>query len=99
MPCCGNGDKHCCWVNGSPCKHLQENTVPGRRWACGLRVKYGNWDDVIASSEYHKDIVPVWGNPYDPNNLNCKDWPNGTQGKNRFRCRMFPDICTPEIPS
>lgn len=97
MPCCGNGNDHCCYVKGSPCKYLEENTVEGRRWACGLRRKYGNWDDVIASIEYQTDIVPVWGNPLeDPTVLNCKDWPNG-EGINRQICRMFPEICTPEV--
>ena len=37
--CHGNGEEHCCWVNGEVCEHLRENdprAADGRRWSCGL---------------------------------------------------------------
>lgn len=52
MACHGNADTHCCVVNGKTCDHIEENTVPGRRWACGLLRKYGTWAAMSASPEY-----------------------------------------------
>ena len=61
MPLCsGNSDDHCCYLNGSVCKHLEENTVPGRHWVCGLRRKLGGWDLVHSSQEYQRDVQPFW---------------------------------------
>lgn len=37
--CHGNGDDHCCYVDGQVCPHLSENdprATDGRRWSCGL---------------------------------------------------------------
>ena len=76
MPCLGQLDDHCCYVNGVACKHLEENTQVERRWTCGLMRKLNNWDDVIASSEYQTDVAPY----FDPKGMNCKDWPDGTSG-------------------
>lgn len=45
-----NGD-HCCYVRGEVCPYLVENRA-GRRYACGLLIKYGSWDKVNASPEY-----------------------------------------------
>ena len=81
MPCLGNRDDHCCWIKGTPCPHLEENTVEGRRWACGLRRKLGNWDDVITSPEYLADVAPH----FEPKGMNCRDWPDGTGG-NAYTC-------------
>lgn len=81
MPCFGNKSDHCCYVNGVDCKHLEENTMEGRRWVCGLRRKLGNWDDVISSKEYIKDVEPYFGII----GMNCKDWPDGT-GHNSGTC-------------
>jgi hypothetical protein len=75
MPCLGNTEDHCCYLAGVPCKYLEENTVEGRRWACGLRREYGNWDDAIASDRYQKDIEPHFG----PKGVNCKDWPEANK--------------------
>ena len=71
LPCAGNGDEHCCWVAGKPCPHLEENTVPGRRWACGLYRHYGDWTKVITSDAYCKDVAPT----FDKAGINCRDWP------------------------
>lgn len=58
--CHGNGADHCCYWGGEPCPWLEQDTVPGRRWACGLYRVYGNWGDVHASSEYAADVEPRW---------------------------------------
>jgi hypothetical protein len=81
MPCLGNKDEHCCYVNGSACLYLEENTVEGRRWACGLRRTLGNWDDVITSPEYLVNVEPH----FRQFGMNCKDWPDGT-GANSYIC-------------
>ena len=73
MPCAGNSETHCCWLDGKVCKYLEEDTVEGRHWACGLRRKLGDWDKVITSKEYRKDVAPV----LEPLGINCKDWPVG----------------------
>lgn len=85
MPCSANAiDKdgnevHCCWTKGQPCKFLIENHTDEngyfRRWACSLRAKYGNWDDVLADPEYQ--ALQKWA--WRPG-LNCRDWPDGEPG-------------------
>ena len=81
MPCNGNRDDHCCWIKGNPCPHLEENTVKGRRWACGLYRKLQDWDAVLASQEYIIDVKPT----FEPLGMNCRDWPDGT-GTNSYTC-------------
>ena len=54
-----------------------------RKWACGLRAKYGNWDDVLADPEYKKLIANKSWAP----DLNCKDWPDALEGPNRGVCK------------
>lgn len=51
--CTGEGwdGDHCCYVRGERCVHLVENQA-GRRYACGLFLKYGSWEAVNASPEY-----------------------------------------------
>ena len=79
MPCAGNAKTHCCWLSGKVCKYLEENTVPSRRWVCGLRRKLGDWDAVLASPEYQKDVAPI----LERLGYNCKDWPDKPEG---MRC-------------
>lgn len=67
-----NKEDHCCYLNGPICPHLVENEVDGG-WACGLFVKYGDWDQVIASTEYLADVDPRLS----PFNINCRDYPKG----------------------
>lgn len=50
-PCDGNGDDHCCFLSGVVCPHLRTD-VPGRKWSCGLYVKYGSWTAMLSSPEY-----------------------------------------------
>ena len=76
MPCSGNAETHCCWLDGQECKYLEENTVEGRRWACGLRRALGDWDLVLESPEYKKDVAPK----LEPLGYNCRDWPDKPPG-------------------
>ena len=80
MPCAGNAETHCCWVGGEVCQYLEENTVSGRRWACGLRRKLGDWDAVLDSPEYKKNIAPVFAAPDRLVKINCRDWPDQPEG-------------------
>ena len=74
MPdCTGNSSDHCCYVQGQRCPHLEENTVPGRRWACGLRRELGDWEAVHNDPRYAL-IQAVW----DAGTLagyRCGEWP------------------------
>lgn len=70
MTCHGNSD-HCCWVDGAPCPHLEEGTVPGRRWACGLFRKLGDWGTVHESEDYLRDVRPHWDRA---GVIDCGDW-------------------------
>ena len=74
MPCMGNQDDHCCYLRGRRCPFSIDNYTDEegnfRRWACSLRAEYGNWDDVIASDRYQKEV-----HPYFPEGMNCRDWP------------------------
>ena len=88
MSCHGNNKDHCCTFNGIDCKYLEKDTVPGRRWACGLHVKYGGWEGALNSWEYIKDIAPNFnkkggvGGAY-----NCREWPTNEYIQN------FPKAC------
>ena len=69
--CDGNSDEHCCWVDGQECLYVEENTVEGRRWSCGLRRELGNWDDVLASDRYQENVAVH----FEPKGIDCKSWP------------------------
>lgn len=71
MKCSGNGVDHCCWLKGRVCPHLEENTVEGRRWACGLRRELGDWDLVLVDSRYVDEVAIV----LEPKGVNCRDYP------------------------
>jgi len=63
-----------------------------RKWACGLRAKYGNWDDVLADPRYQELIdAKSWGP-----GMNCKDWPDAPEGPNHGICREC-DVNVEEI--
>ncbi len=85
MPCLGNGEDHCCYIKGEECPFLFRNYVDEtghfRKWACSLRVKHGNWDDVLADPEW----IRVCGNAW-TSGLNCRDWPDG-EGPNKGVCK------------
>jgi hypothetical protein len=74
--CPGNTKDHCCYVNGVRCPFLEENTVEGRRWACGLRRKLGSWEKVHQDKGYLTLVKPHWENAHGiMENYNCGDWP------------------------
>lgn len=61
--CNGAGDEngsHCCWVDGVQCPHLQVDGPTGRKYACGLFVKHGNWDAVHTDPAYLETPKPTW---------------------------------------
>ena len=68
----GNTKDHCCYVAGYPCKFLEENTVKGRRWACGLRRELKSWDKVHNDTRYLEHVKPHWK---EKNIADCGDWP------------------------
>lgn len=72
--CSGNTEDHCCYLRGKPCPHLEQHTMPDRKWVCGLRRKLGDWDKVLESEEYLTDVAPV----FEPLGINCRDWPEPT---------------------
>ena len=75
MGCHGNNDDHCCWVNGEWCQHLEEWTVPGRRWACALYREHQDWDLVHADPRYLASPVKAWLDEHFPG-FDCGDWPD-----------------------
>lgn len=73
--CHGSGESHCCWVEGKVCVFLEENTVPGRRWACGLRRELGDWELVHKDPRY-QPIHEVWAKL---GTQDCGDYRGGVQ--------------------
>lgn len=55
--CHGNGDTHCCYINGVECQYLIKN-VNDRKWSCGLLTQYENWDTVYTSQQYTNNVQP-----------------------------------------
>ena len=72
--CAGNADDSCCYVAGVPCRFLEEHTVPGRRWACGLYRELGSWARVHADPRYLTHVKPHWENS-PLRGQDCGDWP------------------------
>lgn len=69
--CHGNGEMHCCNVNGKPCKYVSERIVSGRRWACLLFVELGDWSSVHKDERYITDVKSHWMKTGTPD---CGDW-------------------------
>lgn len=82
MPCDGLSKDHCCYIKGEPCPFLEKNTVPDRRWACGLRRELGSWDAVLASDRYK--AVP--GAFFGQMGMNCRDYPDINKNQYCFTC-------------
>lgn len=79
MPVCeGNRAEHCCTFGGVTCPHLEQGTVEGRRWVCGLLRVHGSWDAVHRCPEYVADVQPFWDS-YPMPGLSCGDWPQATE--------------------
>ena len=76
--CTGRGDArtgdHCCWIAGELCPHLEEGTVPGRRWVCGLYRELGSWEQVYADPRYLASDAAAWFADAYPG-FGCGDWP------------------------
>ena len=79
--CTGNLDDHCCYLGHrgedrfgrqSVCPFLEENTVAGRRWSCGLYNKLGSWDKVHRSRDYKQTVQPMYD---EMGGGSCGDWP------------------------
>ena len=74
MPhCSGNLDDHCCYVNGQVCDFLEENTLPNRRWVCGLYRELGSWPAVYEDPRYQEHLSPFWAK-FKPG-VDCGSWP------------------------
>lgn len=69
--CAGLSADHCCHIAGRVCSFLEERTVPGRRWACGLRRELGSWENVHEDSRYVAAVKPTM----DRLGVQCGDWP------------------------
>ena len=74
--CHGNKSHHCCVFNGVDCPYIEENTMPGRRWACGLFRDLGNWTRVIKDPRYKNNVQPLFDSVPELAGMNCRDWPN-----------------------
>lgn len=85
--CNGNDEDHCCWIDGNVCPHLEENTVEGRRWACGLRRELGSWEAVHVDVRYLTDVQPCWDR-VDPEGA-CGEFP--APGKRCATCGVSGD--------
>ena len=71
--CHGNGEDHCCYLGpAGVCPYLEEGTVDGRRWACGLFRRSGSWDSVYESIAYRRHVKPKLKAL---RIVNCGDWP------------------------
>ena len=68
--CSGDGADHCCYLLGKVCKYLEEDTIVGRRWVCGLMRELGDWDAVILSDRYKTDVATI----LEPRGVNCRDF-------------------------
>lgn len=74
MTCAGTSDDHCCHLGAAGvCRYLEENTVPDRRWACGLRRVLGSWEKVHTNKRYLNDVKPVLTEI--GVTVDCGDWP------------------------
>lgn len=85
MKCHGNGADHCCYLGKyGPCEHIEENTVPGRRWSCGLFRVLGSWEAVHADARYLKDVKPKLEDI--GLGVDCGEWPQALVPLPKGRC-------------
>lgn len=75
--CHGNGADHCCYFRGEVCPFLEENTVPGRRWSCGLFREFGDWGMVHEDPRYELEVQPLVNACEFDYDFLCGDWPDG----------------------
>lgn len=55
----------------SVCPFLEVDTIPGRKWACGLRRQLGDWGKVHRSRPYKEQVQPRFAAD---GIANCGDW-------------------------
>ena len=72
--CHGNCDSHCCVFRNVICPFVEENTIKGRRWTCGLLRELGDWDLVLADKRYKEIVQPLWDTIPERVGDNCRDW-------------------------
>lgn len=71
LECHGNGEEHCCWVDGEVCRYLEVDTVPGRHWVCGVRRRYDTWEEAHQDPGYIENVHSVWERT---GTADCGDW-------------------------
>lgn len=75
MQCYGrNTAVNCCYVNGSPCKFLEENSEVGQRWSCQLHREGGSWAAAIADPRYFEGEDAPGDAFKDTPYKNCEDF-------------------------
>lgn len=77
--CHGNGPDHCCTIQGVTCPYLEEGTVKGRRWACGLLRELGSWEAVYTDPRYQASAAAAYFADRHPG-YGCGDWPQNIPG-------------------
>ena len=87
--CHGNNEGHCCWLGGVLCPFLEENTVEGRRWACGLFRELGDWELVHEDHRYIDKVLPLWMardelRIWADQGCGCGDWPQNIPSEMRL---------------
>jgi hypothetical protein len=78
VECHGNLDDHCCYIRGEVCLYLEEGTVEGRRWSCGLFRELGSWDAVHRDARYKGSAIAAWFTQNFPG-YGCGDWPQNLE--------------------
>lgn len=79
--CHGNNPDHCCHLGEyGVCEYLEEYTVPGRRWACGLFRELGSWEAVYADARYRGSEAKRFMDRVFPG-FGCGDWPQNIPGR------------------
>lgn len=74
LPCHGNCDDNCCCFLNVICPFLEENTIEGRRWTCGLMHELGDWDLVLADERYTTIVQDLYDTVPELKGMNCRDW-------------------------
>lgn len=72
--CHGNGAEHCCWFQGVQCPFVEENTMPGRRWACGLARELGGFP-IADDPRWQETVRPMAEAAGLPTDYLCANWP------------------------
>lgn len=60
-------------MRGAWCPHLEQYTVYGRRWACGLRRRAGSWAAAALMPEYQ--AIQEIRRGISDDMVECAGWP------------------------